>query len=153
MRSWVRTDEKVRMGARSTFWPETTFGCPESTLPEPHRLVGTHQSLSARCVCRKTARAATYAQVYQRLPGNAQKKTGSRRPWVVDQRAYSLVFHVVSQYAAGCHFYLGDSIWNLTGVVCFFVFFRAHSATCRPQNLTNPTDIHLPVSYVTTSAS
>ena len=23
-----------------------------------------------------------------------------------------LVYHAVSQYAAGCHFYLGDSIWN-----------------------------------------
>jgi hypothetical protein len=30
----------------------------------------------------------------------------------VDQRAYSLVHHAVRQYAAGCHLYLGDSIWK-----------------------------------------
>jgi len=30
----------------------------------------------------------------------------------VDQRAYSLVHHAVRQYAAGCHLYLGDSMWK-----------------------------------------
>jgi len=30
----------------------------------------------------------------------------------VNQRTYSLVCHAVSQYPAGCHFYLGDSIFK-----------------------------------------
>ena len=37
MRPGVRTDEKVRIGARFTFWPEPTLGCPEFTPSEPRR--------------------------------------------------------------------------------------------------------------------